>query len=997
MSSIKLLLFSSKLKQKLWFFSVFVFLNLSPNIAFSEIYPTGNKNYTCKLNQECLDELNNKFLNKKSQDSLYHICKDYHRKVESCCASPNQCNLPYAKNITKDLDSSRSNLVKQSQGSPLSCQLNRLSNFINSLSESQNSACNTGIENCNITCQNELEFFKSKFRQCFFIQDSHTIDSVLKKAKANSTRSTCLKEINKIANKYTKQSLNKKSLFNEDIKAIDIINCNSIERFANKQNLNNLALNVCYQAKAQQEQELQQQKQVKDIKLNPKEEKYTSIDEWEERQKRHLQDAAANSGRRYEEEASNLNQKNKKANQFNQDRFSKEMANPKWGIVDDPDSKKNTTNKTNSNLGAMTGASLVAGASIGSSKVKNSSQKSKTKQANNKLTSPQETSSSFTGSSHSQACPTMPEIKSAVVFQSVEAPQIEPMDKQNHPPYDEFDMVHKKLGGVFVEIDIANMKKNKEFYLALYIEGEKDYRYKCFHTPKGMMIEGQESTCSFTKSNLVNNDSKFFPLTLDKSFEGNTKELRAVVVIYEGSDTRCQKRKSFKMKIFKTSDFKLGFTRIDGGKNCKRSYNRKTRASNRRTGYNTIPFLTVQNFSVSDEVKQIESMFPVTSISSDPITYIFKNQSYKQYNYIEGNCDNTKKKSFNHENITSFLLSDIDELNHLRKSLSYDKIVAIVPKEYFLFHNMFSVDNGDIHAVNGMIITPSWEQKRSWQNLWGLLNFLELETEGRHLGGSWNVAFVGDSELNRGTVAHELGHTLGQRRDLYEELERCRHFKGHSLKECSNEKFIPKSLNTGLRNGKRFWELITKEKFTIMNNKSDIYEQWIDRDTYQKSLWTLSTFLSPIIPPWINLLKEANEARLSTQKTSHSLKAVVSGFYYEKENTFINPKKRIQKTNQVTAFLPSKNIKLSLATFLLKKGGKVFDKVKRPIFKMEMELLHGKDNLSETIPFPYSPTRAIMNLPEKVFEEKLQIEVLDPKGKLIYKSTISKEELRKWF
>ena len=428
-----LLLFPSKLKNKVWLFvSVFIFLNLSPNIAFSEIYPTGNQSYTCKVNQECLDELNNKFLNKKSQESLYHICSDYHKKVKNCCASPNQCNLPYAKNITKDLDSSRSNLVEQARGSPLSCQLNRLSNFINSLSESQNSACNTGLENCNITCQNELEFFKSKFRQCFFIQDSHRIDSVLKQAQANSSL-TCWSEINKVADKYTKQSFDKKSLFNEDIKAIDIIDCNSIERFANKQNLNNLALNVCYQAKAQQEQELQQQQQqVKDIKPNPKEEKYISVDEWEERQKRHLQDAAANSGRRYEEEASNLNQKNKKANQFNQEKFDKKMADSGFGLVDNPDAKKNTTNKTNSNIVVLTGASLVAGA-IGSNNGKNTPKRN---QATNQKTSLDKTNNSSLTGSHlkldqSGSClVNMPEMK-PIVFQSVEAPQIDSLGEQD--------------------------------------------------------------------------------------------------------------------------------------------------------------------------------------------------------------------------------------------------------------------------------------------------------------------------------------------------------------------------------------------------------------------------------------------------------------------------------------------------------------------------------------------------------------------------------------
>ena len=49
----------------------------------------------------------------------------------------------------------------------------------------------------------------------------------------------------------------------------------------------------------------------------------------------------------------------------------------------------------------------------------------------------------------------MPEIKSAVVFQSVEAPQIKPLNQQEHqkdpnnPYFKIYNLVQRKLAGVF--------------------------------------------------------------------------------------------------------------------------------------------------------------------------------------------------------------------------------------------------------------------------------------------------------------------------------------------------------------------------------------------------------------------------------------------------------------------------------------------------------------------------------------------------------------------
>ena len=87
---------------------------------------------------------------------------------------------------------------------------------------------------------------------------------------------------------------------------------------------------------------------------------------------------------------------------------------------------------------------------------------------------------------------------------------------------------------------------------------------------------------------------------------------------------------------------------------------------------------------------------------------------------------------------------------------------------------------------------------------------------------------------------------------------------------------------------------------------------------------------------------------------------------------------------------------LSFTTFQLKAGDAILEKAKKPIVKMEMELLY-KDDLSKTIPFPFSHMTVSLNLPKDVFKESLKVEVLDFQGKLIYSAPILKEDLREWF
>ena len=64
-----------------------------------------------------------------------------------------------------------------------------------------------------------------------------------------------------------------------------------------------------------------------------------------------------------------------------------------------------------------------------------------------------------------------------------------------------------------------------------------------------------------------------------------------------------------------------------------------------------------------------------------------------------------------------------------------------------------------------MVIPPRWKSKEYKD----ILNSLPNPSKGTNLGGSWNIVFVNSTQVDKGTVSHELAHTLGQGRELYKE------------------------------------------------------------------------------------------------------------------------------------------------------------------------------------------------------------------------------------
>ena len=256
---------------------ILVYFTLISILFQFEVDSSGNppSGYTCKINKECLDYLHNELLNKDSQESIYQICKTYQQRIKNCCTNPMNCTESYAKSLTQDLNNNSSILVKQAGSDPLSCESNHLSNLINFLAETQSSICNIGIENCNINCEKELDYLKNKFKECFSIEQPHTIDSVLRQAQNASNNLGCFGEIKKLTKRYKEQSLIQSS-FQEDIKPKDIVNCKSIKNSANRQNLNLFASNLCKKAKSQEQNIEKMEEKQKSIKAEESSLQYES-------------------------------------------------------------------------------------------------------------------------------------------------------------------------------------------------------------------------------------------------------------------------------------------------------------------------------------------------------------------------------------------------------------------------------------------------------------------------------------------------------------------------------------------------------------------------------------------------------------------------------------------------------------------------------------------------------------------------------------------------
>ena len=364
---------------------------------------------------------------------------------------------------------------------------------------------------------------------------------------------------------------------------------------------------------------------------------------------------------------------------------------------------------------------------------------------------------------------------------------------------------------------------------------------------------------------------------------------------------KCWKGKHSGISIIETPGLKLGFTRINGGRSC--------------SGYNPTPLRKVRDIIDSDEIqKYLPSMLPVPWTKAELLT------THSNKNYISGNCNNRKAdpKAINSKR-TIGILRDIDTLERERGLKGYSKIIAVASRDYFDFHNK----SGSV----GFVLLPD----RRGQSLSSRLGFSSKILR----GGSWNVAFVRDDEKDAGTVAHELAHTLGQGKEFYDPIEECQTFSRDIPKLCKDYK-IPRSLNAWIKNSKGAFRFV-KNKFSILSDISGIKRLWIDRDSYQKIFSTLAE-IGAVVPEDIDLYRTNSSKKLKVKKLS--LRALVSGFYYAKNDSFLLPKTTVNKTRFTVSSVSSiGGQKISTVIFQLRdKRNKTLQSLKRPLLKTDIEI-----------------------------------------------------------
>ena len=562
-------------------------------------------------------------------------------------------------------------------------------------------------------------------------------------------------------------------------------------------------------------------------------------------------------------------------------------------------------------------------------------------------------------------CPIdMPKIKSAIVYQSVSAPQIEPLDQQepqkdpNNPNFTSYDLVYRKPAGVLIELgDFKNQRET--FHLSLNIKDKAEIS-KCFLSPLNgqTMHEGDEKDCLFTGYDVFDKH-KFIPFPERIGRAG--KSTSAIVKLYHKTYSECETIKSFKLNIIKIHPLDLGFTWVSD-KRCK----------NKTKGYKFFvsdPEKHVEDFMESKEVSEyLEAMFPIHKLRTD-----FVKENNRKFKVL-GSCNNSPYKP----KISVGVLRDIKKLEKKRKEHDFHKIVAIVPRDYFWFHYN--------KGWAGLIVTPVWKR-------------FPLLVKWNWRGGSWNIALVREDMKDIGVVSHELGHTLRQGKEFYRQRDqsgkfllshkqtKCRKFNGSSKKLCYLYK-IKLGLQAGRSNykniitGKRpiFWKFI-KDKFSIMNNEQGIDRLWIDRDTFQKSFKVLSE-------------REGGVAKMSEDfldKKSRQMtrpQIVFSGFYDTKKKQVIISDTEVTKTKLKTVSIP-KNSGDPIMSFQLKYKNRVIKEVNQPILELEMKLIH-KNGTHKKIPNSLSPFLVSFDINKSYANKTFQVNMVNPKTEeLILSRTFS--------
>ncbi len=165
----------------------------------------------CHINKKCLNQLHNKLLNKKDEDSIHFNCQWAYKNNHLCCKNPTDCFLSYATDeIKEELDDKLKTLVVSQ-----ACSQEGISSLNSFLSDFQGDFCEKGVRHCKEFCEHTLRDFQQSFRACFSIKKSVSIDEALRRARQDPL---CHREMSKISQIYKELSFDSLSGFYKNLK-----------------------------------------------------------------------------------------------------------------------------------------------------------------------------------------------------------------------------------------------------------------------------------------------------------------------------------------------------------------------------------------------------------------------------------------------------------------------------------------------------------------------------------------------------------------------------------------------------------------------------------------------------------------------------------------------------------------------------------------------------------------------------------------------------------
>ena len=425
-----------------------------------------------------------------------------------------------------------------------------------------------------------------------------------------------------------------------------------------------------------------------------------------------------------------------------------------------------------------------------------------------------------------------------MVYQSVPAPQIEPLDEQENtinkdgfPVFSSYDLVQGKPAGVLVGIkkrtnNPLNIQRNLK--VKMWINSEQT-KAECLngltlsgHYNSENKIKPSSDLCSFevdfTKQNkkedfLHNYLSSVFIkiptgiiFTVDPkhAFSSSaTSRTHSITIKLIDADTKTEiSSVDFDINLIESRSLKVGVVGVDA--TCDKMD---------LSAHNHLTRDYMKSAEVTDVFKDI---FPIrregVSIDflkqSDIKDYKVRDLVESRFGYnpvIQGDCDTEFKtgKEYSKGIKETFNTGDI-----ITENADIDKMVMLASENYLRYHNF--VDHHGNPVFGGIIR----------HNIFS------------HFGINPPSAIVNTSSINKGALLHEISHTLGQYDEFYDKTKQCKEFKNSKEHPCHDHEFS-RGLKTS-SDGHFYW--VTKY-YSIMSAQGDggVDSLWIDRETYQKA------------------------------------------------------------------------------------------------------------------------------------------------------------------